>query len=38
MEMLSEKGRELIRKYALAIFLAVLAVVLFLFFSGYLTG
>lgn len=36
--MLSKKGRELLRKYALAIFLAILAVVLFLLFSGYLTG
>ena len=36
--MLSEKGWKFIRKYALAVFLAVLAVILFLFFSGYLTG
>ena len=35
---MSKKGREFVHKYGLAVFLGVLAIVLFLVFSGYLTG
>ena len=38
MDLLSKKGREFVRKYGLAVFLGVLAIVLFLVFSGQLTG
>ena len=37
-DMMSESTGVFVRKYGLAIFLAMLAILLFLLFSGYLTG
>lgn len=36
--MVSDSRRQWLRRYGLAVFLAAVAIVLFLLFSGYLTG